>query len=198
MDEVFSDFPKSVLVANLGKFDSADETRRVFNINCADNCIMLLSDNRDKRLDSFVDSLQKKFDKLYKKFFNTSEEASTYELMKTVESRHEFKIQWHVGRHTYSFKKSEVAELSAALQEKISQSNLIDYKTAVYNRMIDIEDNIDLKKICPKKFREDILALAADIREHLAAFAQDPCSSYPFFVTKSNYYYALEDFSGGK
>ena len=52
---------------------------------------------------------------------------------------------------------------------------------------------IDLDDVCLRKVREKILRVSRKVRQKLSDFAMDQCSSYPYFVTKTNYFYALRD-----
>lgn len=114
-----------------------------------------------------------------------------FELMQAVESEHEFKIQWHVGNHGYEFKKDEFKQAEDLFRKKFPGKNLISYEKAVESRMKIIENKIDLNNICPLEIRTDFINLIKKIRGHLNQFAKNPCASYPFFVTKDNYFFAL-------
>ena len=197
-NQVFPEFPKIAYIANLGNFDDNDKDRRIFNINDSTNCIMLLTDNRSVKYDTIFDTIQKHFNKFYIRISNyifsddNLTDKQRYELMKSVEAQLEFKMQWHDTQHVYTFDKLERANLNEMIQRKFGGRGLPpDYKTAICNELENIESDIDVKNACPKIVRKRIINVIEKVKNHLTRFADSPCKSYPFFVTKRNVYYAL-------
>ena len=111
--------------------------------------------------------------------------------MEAVESELKFKIQWHVGQYTYKFTREEFKSMEEFIQKKFPGKDLVSYEKAVCDRFSLIENRIDFENFCPAAFSTDIMNLIKKIRRRLADFAKNPCDSYPFFVTKDNYFYAL-------
>ena len=187
-NEVFKKFPKSYCIGNL----VSDKNEPVFDINCAENCIMLLMNNPSAKYDTFFDKLKKYLRKKdLPSFMKNLLDVNMFELMEAVEKEHKFKIQWHVGQHIYTFKKDELKQTSELFKKKFPGKNIISYENAVISRMNAVESSIDLKSVCPMKVRTDILNLIKNIRLRLEKFAVNPCDSFPYFVTKDNYFYAL-------
>ena len=206
-NEVFKKFPKCHYVANLC-VDPSNEETRVFNINDSVNCIKLLLDNRSSKDDTFFDKLHKQFNKFYKNnlpdviksIFPTPDDIEMFDIMCAVEDELDVKMQWHDTHHSYNmnaeshmykFKKNDFQLLKEMINQKFPGKDLVDYETALMNRMSDIEDDIDMNDICAKIVHDKIVKLIEDVRRHLSDFAKNPCASYPYFVTKNNYYYAL-------
>ena len=184
-NEVFKNYPKCFRVANF-----VDENNlRVFDINCAENCIMLLTHNQSAKYDTTFDTLKKKIhaSKILPQFIKNFTDVDNYELMETAESQLENKIQWHDTRHSYKFSKNEIESFS----KKFVGKDLISYEKAVSNRVAIIESKINFNNLCPLEVRKDILNLIKNIRQHLSDFAKNPYASYPYYVTKKNYLYAL-------
>ena len=193
-NEVFRKFPKIFRTANL-LTNPANPKSFVFNINDAANCIKLLMNNQSARLDTIFDTARKKFSRLYKRLPKsispTLFDTQMYELMFEIEEQLELKIQWHVGAHRYTFSKENFRELNDAIQQRMPAKNLIDYETALNCRMEQIENSVISEDVCPAAIRNRLSALIEDVRRHLTVFAQNPCASYPFFVSKNSFFYAL-------
>ena len=187
-DQVFKKFPKCYRVANL----ISENKQPVFDINCAENCIMLLTNNQSAKYDTVFDTLKKYLRKKnLPQFIRKFVDVDMFELMQAVESEHEFKIQWHVGNHGYEFKKAEFKQAEDLFKKKFPGKDIISYEKAICNKMEIIENKIDLNDVCPMEIRKDFINLIKKIRSHLNNFAKNPCASYPFFVTKDNYFFAL-------
>ena len=184
-EEVFKNYSKCYRVAN---FIGADDLR-IFDINESANCIMLLTSNQNTKYDTPFDTLKKKIhsSKILPQFIKSFTDVDNYELMDFAESQLKNKIQWHDTRHSYKFAGDEIESFG----KKFPGKDLISYEKAVSKRIEIINDKIDLKNFCPMEIRKDILNLTENIRRHLLDFAKNPCASYPYYVTKKNYLYAL-------
>ena len=208
--EVFGKLDKCYRIGSLFVDSDPKGKRRVFDINEAENCIMLLTGSSSEKYDSLFDNwLRKPFLSNYKKWANKNaltkmirdlfpvpDEAEQFCLMCAA------KIQWHNshhsdemhgGKYVYKFRRDEPPNLKEALEKKFGGKEHISYSEAVKNEMLEIEDAIDLDDVCLRKVREKILRVSRKVRQKLSDFAMDQCSSYPYFVTKTNYFYALRD-----
>lgn len=189
IEQIFNKFEKISFAANLGKFDSSNLNRRVFDINCAENCIMLPSYNRSAKYDTIFDKIQKRAGKIYSSFFKTAEEKNTYEAMLIAEKEHKFKMQWHAGGHGYE------SQISKDMRKMIGgniRGGFKDYKTALEDEILEIENGINLKNICPAEIRQRILNLINKVRNSISAFHDSPTSSYPYFVSRASFLYAFD------
>ncbi|MBR6012742.1 MAG: AHH domain-containing protein [Selenomonadaceae bacterium] len=183
IEQIFNDFEKISFVANLGK------SERVFDINCAENCIMLPSYNHSEKYDTIFDKVQKSVGKIYSSFFKTTEEKNIYEVMLIAEKEHRFKMQWHAGGHSYE------KQISKDMRKMIGgniKGGFKDYTTALEYEIQKIENCIDLENICPAEIRKRILNLIDKVRNSISAFHDHPTASYPYFVSRASFLYAFE------
>lgn len=186
-NEVFKECPNCFRVANF----IGENKLRVFDINESVNCIMLLRSNVSAKYDTIFDTLKKKIhsSKILPQFIRSFTDVDNYELMDLAESQLENKIQWHDTRHSYTFCDGTEKE---SFSKKFYGKILISYEKAVRNELENrVENRIDLKNVCPMAVRTAIINLIEEIRRHLSDFAKNPCASYPYYVTKKNYLYAL-------
>ncbi len=217
-DEILKKLPKCYFVSNL----RLDPTRapapnepdnRVFDINDAVNCIQLLqlsgSDNilnwLDKKSRGFYKNTLDKnaLTKKIRDLFPTPDNIERFDLMCAVEEQLELKIQWHDTHHKfkmdenaqlYKFKRVELnGTLKDAIEKNFPGKELYSYDEKVMEQMKIIERAIELNALCVREVRDRIVRLIVDIRRHLSNFAKDPRSSYPYFVTITNYFYAMKD-----
>ena len=196
--KVFSEFPNTSYVANLC-IDPNDESTRVFDINDAANCIQLPTRSSTAKYDTLLDSARKYVKKLRQKLPDAVrslipiEEIASFERMLAVEAELDFEMQWHDSHHTYKFHAEELKEFASAINEKFPGKELLCYTDAVKRKLDIIEGGIELNDICAAQVRYRLLRLIDNIRQHLADFAKSPQSSYPYFVTKNNIFYALQE-----
>ena len=204
-DAILKKLPKCYSVANL----RIDPDNRVFDVNDAVNCIQLLRESSSK--EHVLNRLENNFKDFYKNTLNdairnlfpTPDNIEQFDLMCAVENRLRLKIQWHDTHHGFTMNENtrlyrfKRAELNGALKDAIEKNfpgkELYSYDDKVMEQMMSIERAINLDDLCVKEVRDRIVRLIADIRRHLSNFAKDPRASYPYFVTKTNYFYAMKD-----
>ena len=158
-NQVFKQVPEVVKVANLCKYD----------INCAENCIMLPSYREGHG----------NFDKFGKS-------ASTFDVMSLTG------MQCHIGNHSYSFSCEELAEIKKQIERRTGKPGKVKSYAEI---LIDELQKIKFatgEKICPAQFVTRMNKLSAKVRDKLAAFKDNPANSYPYFVSREAYLFAFK------
>ena len=194
-EQVFKNIPKLYYVSGLC-IKSNEESSRVFNVNEAMNCIMLLMRDKSTKYDSEPYKVIRRLQDYHKKLpkfireLMPPDERSSFDRMVETEAELEYKIQWHETQHKYSFKLQEADMLASAFPGKKLEvySPYLQYRLEML-----IERNIDLENICAREVRSRLIGVIEDVRQHLADFAIDPKRSYPYYVTKVNYFYTVQE-----
>lgn len=158
-NQVFKQVPEVVKVANLCKYD----------INCAENCIMLPSRREG-----------------HGNLSELSKSASAFDVMSVTG------MQWHLGTHSYSFNLEEIQEMKKQIEQRTGKPG----KVKTYAELLTVElKKIKFagdEKICPAQFITRMNKLSARVREKLAAFGENPASSYPYYVSREAYLFAFK------
>lgn len=158
-NQVFKQVPEIVKIANLCKYD----------INCAENCIMLPSVR--KWLDGLSD---------------LNKSASAFDTMSITG------MQWHSGNHSYSFASDDLQEIKRQIAFRTGKPGKV--KTYVELLIIELK-KIKFaadEKICPAQFIARMNKISGKVRDKLAAFNKNPAASYPYFVSREAYLFAFK------
>lgn len=163
-NQVFKPHPEIVRLANFYGYD----------INCAENCIFLVSKEDD--------------------YGSRIKSVSAYDAMS------ESKMQWHLGGHSYSFDAETLDMLYkqiAAQTHAQPQRPLKNYMQLLSDELGKMEQSLMSRKVCrntPQQkaaFIKRMNNLARKIKQHLAAFRYQPAQSYPYYVSKEAYLYTF-------
>lgn len=158
-NQVFKQVPEIVKIANLCKYD----------INCAENCIMLPSVR--KWLDGLSD---------------LNKSASAFDTMSITG------MQWHSGNHSYSFDSDDLQEIKKQIAFRTGKPGKV--KTYVELLIIELK-KIKFaadEKVCPAQFITRMNKISEKVRDKLAAFNKNPAASYPYFVSREAYLFAFK------
>lgn len=158
-NQVFKQVPEIVKIANLCKYD----------INCAENCIMLPS------IREWQDGLS-----------DLNKSASAFDTMSITG------MQWHSGNHSYSFDSDDLQEIKKQIAFRTGKIGKI--KTYVELLIIELK-KIKFaadEKICPAQFITRMNKISEKVRDKLAAFSKNPAASYPYFVSREAYLFAFK------
>ena len=77
------------------------------------------------------------------------------------------------------------------MQEKIGKGALKNYVELLKARLNGIVDKTDVENFCPGGFIVRLNNLSADVKKFLDAFAEEPASSFPYYVSRAAYLYAF-------
>ncbi len=163
-NQVFKPHPEIVRLANFYGYD----------INCAENCIFLVSKEDD--------------------YGSRVKSVSAYDAMS------EAKMQWHLGGHSYSFDAETLDMLYkqiAAQTHTQPQRPLKNYMQLLSDELGKMEQSLMSRRVCrntPQQkaaFIKRMNNLAQKIKQHLAAFRYQPAQSYPYYVSKEAYLYTF-------
>lgn len=163
-----------------------------YDMNCADNCIMLLG--KESKGESFGDM--------------ESEEKHSYAFERMAWGR----LQWHSGGHQYKLDKFQAAiarrmvlhkyaskEAGCAEQPDFAALGIKCYLEHLKEKVATVVQKYQRYQCCPKKdfeskkkrFHAVMNRLADDIRKELASFYEKPHRSHPWFVSKEAWIYAF-------
>ena len=159
-NQVFAQVPELV------KFATACE----YDINCAENCIMLPSKREGH---GELDSLSKS--------------TSAFDVMSLTG------MQWHLGGHTYSFNEDELNEIKRQIKLRIGREGKVQpYAELVKAELKKIKLPSKDKPVCPAQIITRLNNISNKIREKLAAFKDNPAASYPYYVSREAYLFAFK------
>ena len=138
-----------------------------YNINCAENLIRLPYRHED----------QKGLNKVEKSDL-------AFEVMAVIN------MQWHEGPHDYPTDE----ELTRLVQVHMGRRRHVKLKNYVELVMEDLSKiKIPTEgEICPKKVIASLNKISDKVRAKLAAFKENPKSSYPYYVSREAYFYAFK------
>lgn len=158
-NQVFKQVPEVVRLAGLCNYD----------INCAENCIMLPSKREG-----------------HGNLNDLSKSASAFDVMSITA------MQWHVGKHSYSFDETQIQEIKKQIARLTGKPG----KIKTYAELL-IEELKKIKfatgeKICPAQFIVRMNKISEKVRNKLAAFSEKPAASYPYYVSKEAYLFAFQ------
>lgn len=170
-----------------------------YDINNAQNCIMLVSDSEGEDNTSHLIPAEGTISQ--KESEKSEKSLIAYKTMNAS------KIQWHVGPHSYSFRQETVNAIISRIEfytkknvklKKSSQgTTLKSYIDLLRDELEKIESRIQRKmdageKICPQNFRTQMDKLSARIRKPLEDFAEGFHLSYPWYVSKESFLFAFQ------
>ena len=151
-NQVFKQVPEVVKISHACGYD----------INSAENCIMLATLSR------------------------TEKSAAAFDVMSLTG------LQWHVGGHSYSFNEDELAEMEKQIARRTGRSGKVEsYDKLLIKKLRALNSTID-RDICPARLITALNNLANEVREKLAAFKKNPAASYPFYVSREAYFFAFK------
>lgn len=162
-----------------------------YDVNRAQNCIMLVSDQDDDE-DKGPELKLKQDEKVAKE----SKKA-----LNAFEAMQEGKLQWHVGNHSYKFEAEALRQLKARIEfytKKPVGKTIPVYAEELSNKLLKMDQrikrqvNTHRQPICPRAFIEEMDKLSAKIREYLEAFENGYHLSYPYYVSKRAYNFAFQ------
>lgn len=158
-NQVFKQVPRVAEVAQACGYD----------INCAENCIMLPSRREG-----------------HGNLSDVSKSASAFDVMSITG------IQWHVGGHSYSFQADELAEIKRQIELRTGRAGKVkNYAELLIEELRKIDKTIG-KSICPARIITALSNLSSRVREKLAAFKEKPWASYPYYVSREAYMFAFK------
>lgn len=162
-----------------------------YNMNCADNCIMLITNNRQESLGGMG-----------------AEEKHSYAFEHMAWGR----MQWHVGKHQYDLTPLQASIARQMVLRKYASKDKVDTEQQNYSalgikcylqqlkeKVAVVIQKYQLDPCCPnenlenrkKHFHATMNKLADEIRQELASFYEKPHRSYPWFVSKETWIYAF-------
>lgn len=163
-----------------------------YDMNCADNCIMLIG--KERKGERFSDL--------------ETDEKHSYAFERMAWGR----MQWHSGGHQYNLDKFQAAiarrmvlhkyaskEEGCAEQPDFSALGIKCYLEHLKEKVAKVVQKYQRYQGCPKKdfenkkklFHGAMNKLADEIRNELAQFYQKPHRSHPWFVSKEAWIYAF-------
>ena len=155
-----------------------------FDINCADNCIML----------STVNTKRNQVDPYGKRSLPKKYEAS-FEAMATT------RLQWHVSKHDYKINEEDRKAIANALPVRHRAGREDEIKSYCQLMKNELEKEISdyqLDKICPKRdaerledFKNWLLSYIEEKRQLLVRFGEKPHRSFPLYVSFDAWRYAF-------
>ena len=155
-NQAFAKFPELVKVATACGYD----------INCAENCIMLPAKEEG-----------------HGNFDADSKSDSAFAIMALTN------MQCHLGPHEYKISEILAAQVHRHLGRRVkikSYAELLREKLSKINLSKDGE-------VCPKEIIASLNKISAEVREKLSKFKENPKSSYPYYVSRRAYLYAFND-----
>lgn len=186
-------FPKCVQVANIMGFDPEKPERRLFDVNEADNCIMLVTNEKG--------------DGVREDFLKT---VSAFDAMSLTG------LQWHAGPHNYTLgddaqavkekmklylskQRLEKAKRRGDIETEVgigeylrNEESIKDYETLLQGWLREVEYGLTLTDICPRGFLTRLRRKMDEVRGYLEAFHGKPHRSFPYYVSKEAFLYAFK------
>lgn len=136
-----------------------------YNINCAENLIRLPYRHEDQT------------------GLNKAEKSDlAFEVMAVIN------MQWHEGPHDYPIDEELARLIQVHMGRRVKIKNYVELVMEDLAQIKIPEDKV----ICPKKIIAALNKISDKVRAKLAAFKENPKSSYPYYVSREAYFYAFK------
>ena len=137
-----------------------------YDINCAENCIMLPAKEDG-----------------HGNFDDKGKSDSAFAIMTLTN------MQCHLGPHEYKISETLAAQIHRHLGRRVKIKNYAELLKEKLSKINVPKDG----EICPKEIITSLNKISAKVREKLSKFKENPKASYPYYVSQRAYLYAFND-----